>query len=103
MLVTYMITMIESFYGQFRSATLQINGAYEKQISQLQENLVAELQAQYAARNPLLSEIPEFWKQTLRNAFRHYLTDLDHTILDDLVQVSASVSILYYLTVLRHP
>eukprot|EP00892_Ulva_mutabilis_P007567 jgi/Ulvmu1/5182/UM021_0199.1 len=65
----------------------EINTSYEKQISQLQENLVAELQAQYAARNPLLAEIPEFWKQTLRNAFRHYLTDLDHTILDDLVQM----------------
>lgn len=68
----------------------QINGAYERQISLLQENLVAELQAQYAARNPLLAEIPEFWKQTLRNAFRHYLTELDHTIMDDLVQVSLS-------------
>lgn len=65
----------------------EINGAYEKQISQLQENLVAELQAQYAARNPLLAEIQQFWKQTLRNAFRHYLTELDHTIMDDLVQM----------------
>lgn len=70
---------------------LQINGNYEKQINKLQENLVSELQEQYTARNPLLAEIPEFWKQTLRNAFRHYLTDLDHTILDDLVQVSAAV------------
>lgn len=70
----------------------QINGAYEKQISQLQENLVAELQAQYAARNPLLAEIQQFWKQTLRNAFRHYLTELDHTIMDDLVQVSTGAA-----------
>lgn len=81
----------------------QINGDYERQISLLQEKLVAELQAQYAARNPLLAEIPHFWKQTLRNAFRHYLTELDHTIMDDLVQVSlssATISAMYTVGVL---